>query len=235
MPLPPPPFAKLPPVDCMSYEYHLTLTIKDTGETISQTGFFDEPVWNLFIEFLQYADDLINTKFVKNGMQAKLNIKGNHDSGTQILTKLPNWDDVTVFLHKFRPIGLESESTYFYKICSLLAKELTHPYFRNMIGEQREIYSGKRREMVFKIQINDVVLNSEKVLYDWLNSYEYHRNKEKRKFIDSLHQMFPLDASKVIFIGLLSDKTRAIFNVAVLLRVVIGKQKNFESQVIFPK
>lgn len=218
----------------MPYEYNLTLKIKDTDETISQKGHFDEISWNSLIEFLQYADDLIKTKFVKNGMQAKLNIKGKRDSDIQVLTELPNWDDVTVFLHKFRPIGLESESTFFYKICSILTKELTHPYFRNMIGEQKEIYSGKKSEKLFRIQSNNVVLNSEKVLYDWLNSYEYHRDKEKRKFIDSLHQMFPLDASKVLFIGLLSDKTRAIYNISVLVRVVVGKQKSFEGQVMLP-
>jgi hypothetical protein len=206
----------------MPYEYNLTLTI-------------DETAWKLLIEFLQCADDLINTKFVKDGMQARLNLKGGRDSGIQVLTELPNWDDVTVFLHKFRPIGLESERTFFYKICSLLTKELTHPYFRNIIGEQREIYSGKRAEKVFRVQSNDVVLNSEKVLYDWLNSYEYHRDKEKRKFIDSLHQMFPLNASKVLFIGLLSAKTQAIYNLAVLVRVVVGKQKSFEGQAMLPK
>lgn len=215
----------------MPYEYDLTLTINDTGEIVSQKGRFDADAWNLLSEFLQYAEALINTKFVKDGMRARLNIKGDRDSGMQVMTELPNWDDVTVFLHKFRPIGLESESTHFYKICSILTKELTHPYFRNMIGEQREIYSGKRNQKMFRIQSNDVVLNSEKVLYDWLNSYEYHRDKEKRQFIESLHQMFPLDASKVLFIGLLSAKTQAIHNIAALIRVILGKQKSLEGQI----
>ena len=77
----------------MPYEYNLTLTINDTGETISQNGRFDETAWKLLIEFLQCADDLINTKFVKDGMQARLNLKGGRDSGIQVLTELPNWDD----------------------------------------------------------------------------------------------------------------------------------------------
>jgi hypothetical protein len=218
----------------MSYEYDLTLTITDTGENISQRGRFEADAWNLLGEFLQSADDLMSTKFVKDGMPAKLNIKGDHVSGIQVHTELPNWDDVTVFLHKFRPLGLESESTYFYKICSILTKELTHPYFRNLIGEQREIYSGKRAQKTFRIQSDDVVLNSEKILYDWLNSYEYHRDKEKRQFIESLHQMIPLDASKVLFIGLLSAKAQAIFNIAILVRVILGKQRSFESQIRMP-
>jgi len=96
---------------------------------------------------------------------------------------------------------------------------------------QREIYNGKRTQSAFQIKSNDTVLNSEKVLNDWLNSYEYHRDKEKRKFIESLHEMFPLEASKVIFLGLLSDKTQAIINVAKFIRVVVGKQESVEGKI----
>lgn len=43
--------------------------------------------------------------------------------------------------------------------------------------------------------------------------------------------MFPLDASRVLFLGLLSDKTQAIYNIAVLVRVVVGKQKSAEGRI----
>lgn len=215
----------------MPYEYELTLTIQDTPEIVTLKGRLQEDVWNLLIEFLDYTDDLLKTKFVKDGMPASLNIKMQQKTDLKVSTKLPDWDDVTVFLHKFRPIGLESESTNFYKICNILSKELTHPHFRNLINEQRELYSGKRAQTAFKIQSNNVILNSEKVLYDWLNAFEYHRDKEKRQTIEELHQMFPLDASKVIFLGLLSDKTQAIYNIAVLVRVVVGKQKSAEGRM----
>lgn len=215
----------------MPYDYELTLTVQDTGENVILKGSFQEDAWNLLMEFLEYVDDLMNTQFVKDGMPASLNIKWEQNTDMMVSTKLPDWDDVTVFLHKFRPIGLQSESTNFYKICNILSKELVHPHFRNMIDEQREIFSGKRTQTAFRIQSNNVVLNSEKVLYDWLNAFEYHRDKEKRQFIEQLHQMFPLDASRVLFLGLLSDKTQAIYNIAVLVRVVVGKQKSAEGRI----
>ena len=218
----------------MTYEYELTLTINDTGETVHQKGSFQAEAWNTLNEYLEYTDELLKTKFVQEGMPATLNIQWDQGLGMVVSSKLPNWDDVSAFLHKFRPLGLEKESTYFYRICNILTKELTHPYFRNMIDEQRDIFSGKRTQSTFKISSNDVILNSEKVLYDWLNSYEYHRDKEKRKFIDSLHEMFPLDGSKVLFLGLLSDKTQAIYKIAILVRVVLGKQKSLEGQVRLP-
>lgn len=218
----------------MAHEYELTLTIKVTGENVTLKGSFQADEWNLLNEFLEYAEELLKTKYVRDGMPAAMNITLGQNSGT-VSTKLPNWDDVIVFLHKFRPIGLQSESTNFYKICNILSKELAHPHFRNLINEQRDVYSGKRAESAFKILSNDVLLNSEKVLYDWLNSFEYHRDKEKRQFIESLHQMIPLDASKVLFLGLLSDKTQAICNIAVLVRVIVGKQKSAEGEIRLSK
>lgn len=215
----------------MHYEYKLRLSIKDTGENVSLNGFFQADEWNSLNKFLEYGEDLLNTKFVKDGMSAALKIKWEQNSRLMVSTKLPNWDNVIVFLHKFRPIGLQSESTYFYKICNILTKEITHPYIRNMVVEQRDIYSGKRTQTAYKFQINEVILNSEKVLNNWLNSFEYHREKEKRKFIESLHEIFPLDALKVLFLGLLSDKTHAIYNLAVLVRVVVGKQKSFRGLI----
>lgn len=213
----------------MAHEYELTLTAKDIGDTVAISGTFENEDWERLQEFGQYVDELLKTKLVQDGVPASLRMHWNHQLGMTILTELPPWDDVTVFLHKFRPIGLKSESTYFYKICNILGKELQHPYIRGMLEKQREIYNGKRMHAKFQLRSNDVVLNSEKVLDDWLNSYEYHRNKEKRKFIDDLHAMFPLDASKVLFLILLTEKTIAVSGIAALNRVVLGKQQYLES------
>ena len=212
----------------MAYEYQLTLTVKETGETVSLSGRFQENEWNLLSDFLEYADDLLSTRFVRSGMRASLNIKWSRESGMVVYTQLPDWDDVIVFLHKFRPIGLQSESTNFYRICNLLAKRLAHPYFRSILDEQRKMYSGQRMQSVTQVRINDVLLNSEKFLNNWLNAFEYHRDKDKKKFIESLHEIFPLDASKVLLLQLLADKTQAIYNIAILVRVVLGKQRRLE-------
>ena len=209
----------------MAHRYELTLAIEDTNEQVSISGRFADEDWECLDAFVQYADELLNTQLVRSGMSASLKISWEEGSGATISTKLPPWDDVIVFLHKFRPIGLQSESTDFYRICNILSKELAHTFFRSMLKEQRDIYSGKRLQAQFRITSNDVLLNSEKVLYDWLNAYEYHRDKEKQEYIDSLHTMLPLDASRVMFLTLLTDKAEAIHNIAAFTRVVQGKQK----------
>ena len=79
-----------------------------------------------------------------------------------------------------------------------------------------------------QIKIDDTILNSDKVLNAWLNAYEYHRSDEKREFLEGLNEMLPLDASKVLFLGLLAVKMQAIHNIVALIRVVLGKQKSLE-------
>ena len=213
------------------HEYKLTLSVKEIDETASISGQFKDEDWERLEAFVQYAGELLKTRFVQDGMFSSLNVRWEKESGMKIFTELPPWDDVTVFLHKFRPVGLQSESTYFYSICSILTKEIDHPYFRSMVQEQREIYSGRALQAQFQIKSNDVVLNSEKVLYDWLNAFEYHRDKERREFIESLHTMLPLEASKVLFIALLTEKVQAIHNIALLVQVVVGKQKRLDGIV----
>jgi hypothetical protein len=219
----------------MTHEYKITIKVEQTGENTTLSGQFDDEDWKRLDDFSQYADELLDTKHVQSGMSAALNIHWNQETGLAVATELPPWDDVIVFLHKFRPIGLQSERTYFYNICNILAKELTNSYFRNVINEQRELFAGKVMQQQFQIQSNDVILNSERVLYDWLNSYEYHRDEEKRQFIDSLHTLLPLEASKVLFVALLTEKVKAIHNIATLVRVVLGKQKSVEGHVRLSK
>ncbi len=215
----------------MSHPYQLTLTINQTGENTSLSGILEDDEWNLLHEFLQCVDELLTTKDVKDGMPASLKINWDKDTELAVATKLPDWEDVMAFLHRFRPIILKDENSNFYKVCNILGKKLDHSYFRNLIQDQRDAYSGKKMQTMIRVWSDDVLLNSEEVLQDWLNSFEYHRDKEKRTFIESLHAMLPLDASKVIFLSLLSYKMQATVNIAALVRVVVGKQKSLEAMV----
>jgi hypothetical protein len=112
-----------------------------------------------------------------------------------------------------------------------LAKKLDNSYFRNLLTQYHQLYSGKKSQAEVQIKSNDTVLNSEDTLLNWLNSYEFHRNEDKRKFIESLHQMLPLDASKVIFLRLLLDKAEAIHRLADFIRVLLGKSQGMDVQL----
>ena len=69
----------------------------------------------------------------------------------------------------------------------------------------------------------EIIINSEKALFVWLNAYEYHRDQNKKREIDRYHQLLPLDHSKAFFLMLLSDKIRAIAAIARFVNIILGK------------
>jgi hypothetical protein len=81
------------------------------------------------------------------------------------------------------------------------------------------------------LKANDVVVNSEAVLNDWLNSYEYHRDKDKKQLIDALQQIIPLEAVKAILLGLLADKAKAIYALVVFIRGLLGSQTSVSANL----
>ena len=212
----------------MPQKYQIDLINDETGETVSVSCELSDDEVKLLESFVKYADEVWDSDFMKSEERGQFNIQWDEKTGTKVTTVLPDWNQVIVFLHKFRPILLQSEKTNFYRIYNLLAKKLDHPNFRNSLSVQHERYSGKTAQAEVQIRSNKVLLNSEQVLFDWLNSHEYHRNEDKQEFLESLHQMIPLDVSKVIFLRLLIDKSIASINLADLIRVILGKQQEVE-------
>ncbi len=121
---------------------------------------------------------------------------------------------------------MKRERTYFHDVRKLLGLKFTDEYFRGFFNLQKERFDNKHQPQYFQLKSNEEILNSEKMLYEWLNAHEYHKVKDKQNFLENLHQIIPLDASKVVFLQLLNEKTRAIFNIADFIDVMLGKHKN---------
>ena len=74
--------------------------------------------------------------------------------------------------------------------------------------------------------MDDVLVNSQDIFSKWLNSHEYHRDEDKRDFIKNLELTFTLTGIRSVFLMLLSEKTKAINNIAALINVIISKQNS---------
>lgn len=209
----------------------IKLTQTKTGEESEISGVFENTEWKTLCNFRNYAQDLIQTKIVQNGMRSSLKVNFDHNDGLSFRADLPPWEDIIVFLHKFRPLGLNSERTYFFKVCNILSKRLNHPWFNNAINKQRDFFTGKMMQSKIRITSNAVLLNSEKVLNDWLNAYEYHRDETKQQELEQLHKIIPLEISKAIFVHLLIDKAKAAFKIADLIHIMILNKNDTSIQL----
>ncbi len=209
----------------MAIKYELDFTLEETGEVFSILGGFSDDAVKLLERFVICAEEVWQTTFIQSGQRGQATISFRPNEGITTKTTLPDWNQVIVFLHKFRPILLESESLSFKNIQSLLGRHFDNEFLRNFLKLQGDLYYGKADESYIQIKSNKVPLESEKVLFDWLNSHEFHRDEEKAEFIESLHQMIPLEVSKVIFLRLLIDKATASLNLAMMIQLALGKQR----------
>jgi hypothetical protein len=107
----------------MPLKYKLDFIVDNTGETASVSGELTNEELKLLTAFSTCAEDVWNTKFMQEPHKGEFQIDWHRDTGTNITTVLPEWDNVTVFLHKFRPLLLQREETNFYKVHNLLAKK----------------------------------------------------------------------------------------------------------------
>jgi hypothetical protein len=221
----------------VAHRYELKLVVKETAEDISVLGEFEDSEFVVLDDFVKYSEDLLSTMFIQKGDAGELTIKWDQlvEPGSMtVTTRLPDWDDVMAFLHRLRPFVLQDEPTSFFRIHNLLVKNFGHPRLTEIVGQYHFLYSGKRQRLGLQFRSNDVLINSEKMLLDWLNSHEYHKNREKKNFIAELHRVMPLDASKVLFLRLLIDKAQAVFALAALIRVALGQQKDLRLK-LWPK
>jgi hypothetical protein len=210
----------------MGHQISLTITERDGEPPVSVQGEIPDSEWDHLVSFTSYSADLESTKFVQDGMPASLKINWIDGAPLSFETRLPNWDDVVVFLHYLRLLYLQSEPAAFHVACNILSKRLASPHIRSMVQLQRDIYSGNLMRTAIRISVDDTVMNSEEALSVWLNSHEYHRDPGKRQFLAELNRMLPLDASKVLFISLLTEKVKAISAIAGFVAVVLGERKS---------
>lgn len=206
-------------------KFEVLFSNEQAGAEERIVGEFTEEEHEVLVDFMRFSEELYNGPFLRSRNFGSAKIGHTAGEALTVEVDLPNWDEVMVFLHRLRPLILESERTSFYKVRTLIGYRARHPQVQMMLDSQKDIYSGKRDQRIIQIRSNDELVNSEKVLQSYLNGFEYHRDKGKQKFIENLHQMLPLDFSKVIFVGLLIEKAKAIFSLANLVAVITGKTK----------
>lgn len=186
---------------------------------------FDEVELNMLEGFLLQIEELRKTRLIKNGFHPSLNIKWNKEDGFIVETQLPPEDDLLALLHRLRPFILKQEYASFEKVAALLQKKFNHNEFQPFLKYYRHLYQGKQIESIMTITTNDMVINSEKTMMDWLNAYEYHRDQDKKMKLKPIFEMFSHDGARAIFVMFIVDKIKAIQGISDLIKLALGKDE----------
>jgi hypothetical protein len=213
----------------LSHKVKLHLKLNN-DEFIDVCGEFSDSEWEDFEHFVDYAEKLMETDLVKNGGPGSLNVSFNANTGLSYNTKIPDDDKLIGLLHRIRPFILNNERTQFNKICNVLSKHLEEDQFRHVTKAMKDTFSGTKINNMMSVISNNVKINSEEMLHKWLNAYEYHQDRSKQQELESLHKIMPLETSKALFVMMLYEKVKAIYNLANILRVIMGKENKLELQ-----
>lgn len=211
-------------VEGIMYRVSFTITDGKTNVTEEITTEFSPEEWEILQEYDEFAKELVSIKLLQTKQSLSYTMRASDKNGFEVEGDIPPWDEVIGLLHKIRPFFLENERTNFYRICSILGKRINNENFRKFLGKKRDLYSGKNFQRSVVLWSNDVILNSEGFLKDWLYAYEYHRDKNKRHKIEGLHEIVPVESSKPIIVFLLYDKARAIVEIWNLIVVILKNQ-----------
>ena len=208
----------------MSRPFKITLS-HDSASSKEVSGEFTDEEAIILEQFLQQCTDLMRSRPLREGMPCNFSVNFNEEEGLKVSANLPSKDDLSILLHRLRPFILQKEPSSFLRVCSIIGKRVPDDHIRNLLNEQRECYDGRQTQKMMQVVSNEMIVNSENVLQDWLNSYEYHRDPDKRQAIDRLFASLPGDLLTGILVSMLVDKTRAVGNVSLLVAFLLGKQK----------
>ena len=208
----------------------LEVSSKSSPENILLVVDLEEEEVHLLETFYEQAERLTASSVLEAGMPANLKISYENGKPLEFTESLPADEPIRALLHSLRPFILNDEYASYNRAAGLLGKKFENPAIRSMLKKQRQLYDGRDFQSQIEIVADGAMINSEKLLFDWLNSFEYHNDQTKKRELEKLHELMPLKASRAIFFMLLTDKVSAILNVADFIGLLFGKVTTFESR-----
>lgn len=200
--------------DCAMHLDHITFDLSEGDATALKS-------------FLEAYNLLSNSKPGKEGIPIKLELNHKIGQATEIIAELPDDDTLAILLHRLRPFILTNEPGSFDKVMGILGRKIAQQDVRNLLKSNRMLYDGRLAQSQLRLKSSGTVVNSERTLHNWLNSYEYHRDGIKREALSELLGD-PMDRlTKSLWIWLLLDKQLAIQNAAGVVELVMGLVSEF--------
>lgn len=214
----------------MTHKVGIRLSNIGSEDKTEQVIEFTAKEWIQLKEYLREVKELEATRFVQQSSGVNLNFKWDRDTGITFSVAMPEADEVLAFIHRLRPLILQQENTCFLKTRKIIERKMNgsgNPLLAFILY----LFQGESMQRQVIMKSNDHIINSEKMLFTWLNAHEYHRDRDKQEFLETLHKVLPLEWSRGVFVSLLIDKTKAIFMLAEFIELILGDRETISIQL----
>lgn len=163
---------------------------------------------------------LCNSSISKKELPCGLSIK----SGEAVTStaNLPSEDDLAILLHRLRPFILHKEPASFNRTVAVFGRHLRHPTVRAFLRELWREWKGERFFDEIAL-LQSTPIDGEKLLLDWLNAKEYHRDPAKAESVANLRATMSEPLVDFIIVSLALDKLRAVRKAAAVTRLILGE------------
>lgn len=190
----------------------LQIIFDKTKEEFDAEAEFSDVEITCLENFCRHASELRDTKIVSEGYPQKLNITWTSSSETNIETEDIDAEFISSFLHKLRPLILSREPFSFERISGMIRKKFTgNPGMERQLKIIRHMYATSEFSKYGQITIGGIPIFKEETLKLWLNSSEYHQDKDKKELMRHIEDAFTTAGTKALFVSQLRDKAYAIF------------------------
>lgn len=163
-------------------DFKLQLLFEETKTTELVEISMPEEEWEIIERFQSEVKRLEATRFVQEGLGGSLSLTFHHEKGTS--SKADSYDEEATgnMLLRLRPLVLQSEDTYFYKVLRRLNRYSIHQAMRDHLLDIQKLFELQVVQpfSVFAPVLGRPPMKVDEVL-SWLNAYEYHRDISKQK------------------------------------------------------
>ena len=171
------------------------VTLVGMNSTCSENVEFSIPdeAWSRLIAFKSEVDELRSTRFIQNQRGGQISISLSAGKPIRSKAREIDMEEVWAMLHRLRPFVLQDEQHYFHNTKNELKRWIVHPSFRSYLDELNNGFNLKTMQQSLGVFSSSKKLISKDLVMDWLNSFQYHRNQDKREIVEKALGIFGKD------------------------------------------
>lgn len=163
-------------------------------------------------EFQEEAATLLASPLMREGLKVRHQLSYNKEDGVKLTAKLPEMTKRHALLHCARPFLLNNETSGFLSIRNLVSRMFKDsPEVQRKLTDLKTQFQCKDHDGRMGLEKNGEAINNNYHFDLWLNSAEYHRDREKRDELLSVYGNLPKDFAEGVFFSILLEKLRAVF------------------------